>query len=42
MPSTRQILVIGGSALLAFAVVAIVQAYVMPIPMIGRFLPKAA
>lgn len=42
MPSTRQILVISGVALTAFAVVAIFQAMVMPVPVVGRFLPRAA
>lgn len=40
MPSTKQILVTGAIALLAFAVVAIVQRNVMAIPVVGAVLPR--
>lgn len=42
MPSTHKILVIAGVALAAYAVVAAFQAMVMPIPVVGRLLPRAA
>lgn len=40
MPSTRQIIVITAVSLVAFAVVAFVQRKVMPVPMVGNYLPK--
>lgn len=42
MPSTQKVVVIAGVALAAYAVVAIFQSYVMPVPVVGRFLPRAA
>lgn len=42
MPSTHKVLVIAGVALAAYAAVAIFQAMVMPVPVVGRFLPRAA
>lgn len=40
MPSTKQIVVTGAIALLAFAVVAMVQRNVMPVPLVGNYLPR--
>ncbi len=38
----KQYLVTAGVALAAYAVIAFVQTNVMPIPVVGDFLPKAA
>lgn len=40
MPSTKQILVTGAIALAAFAVIAMVQRNVMPVPLVGNYLPR--
>ncbi len=38
----KKVVFVAGTALLAFAVVAAIQAHVMPIPFVGRYLPRAA
>jgi len=40
MPSLHKFLVVGGIAIAAFAIVAIFQRNVMPIPVIGNVLPR--
>ena len=40
MPSLNKFLVVGGIALAAYALVAIMQRNVMPIPVVGTYLPR--
>lgn len=40
MPSSKQVVVIAGVALLAYFIVAMIQQKAMPIPLIGAQLPR--